>query len=60
MAANDGSMTNETRFWRLFLSAFGGSAADHSAEFDRFIKTNSPGLPMWWNQRRWPIGQCSC
>ncbi len=38
MAANDGSMTNEERFWQLFLGAFGGVAEDHSAEFDRFYQ----------------------
>lgn len=38
MAANDGSMTNEERFWQLFLAEFGGVAEDHIAHFDRFYR----------------------
>lgn len=38
MAANDGTMTNEERFWELFLATFGGKAEDHIAEFERFYR----------------------
>lgn len=50
MITNDGSKTNEERFWEHFLKIFGGKVEDHSEKFDLFyqnefkqvINTTSP------------------
>ena len=38
MVANDGSMTNEERFWQLFMAAFDGERAEHEAVFEEFYR----------------------
>ncbi len=38
MVTNDGSMTNEERFWEHFLDVFGGEVQAHAEEFDRFYQ----------------------
>lgn len=38
MVANDGSMTNEERFWELFLAAYGGERAKHTEIFAKFYE----------------------
>lgn len=38
MIANDGSMTNEERFWEFFLSTYGGEMEQHVLEFERFYQ----------------------
>ena len=38
MIANDGTMTNEERFWEHFLAIFGGEVQAHTQEFDRFYQ----------------------
>lgn len=36
MIANDGSMTNEKRFWEMFLDVFGGNVENHVMRFEEF------------------------
>lgn len=56
MIANDGSMTNERRFWQLFLSRFGGEQEDHLQMFEDFYRNEFRGLarivqPCPWARR---------
>jgi HAD superfamily hydrolase (TIGR01549 family) len=39
MAANDGTITNEERFWQLFLGVFGGTPEDYILQFELFYQT---------------------
>lgn len=36
MIANDGSMTNEKKFWEMFLNVFGGNVENHVTQFEEF------------------------
>ena len=36
MVANDGKMTNEERFWELFMATYGGERKKHTAVFEEF------------------------
>ncbi len=36
MVANDGTMTNEERFWELFMDTYGGERERHMAAFEEF------------------------
>ncbi|HKM42797.1 MAG TPA: HAD family hydrolase [Limnochordia bacterium] len=36
MVANDGTMTNEERFWELFMTTYGGEREEHIAVFEAF------------------------
>ncbi len=36
MVANDGTVTNEERFWELFLATFGGERDEHVKAFENF------------------------
>lgn len=38
MVTNDGTMTNEERFWEFFLKTFGGKAEEHAPAFEEFYR----------------------
>ncbi|HHU62106.1 MAG: HAD family hydrolase [Bacillota bacterium] len=38
MIGNDGTMTNENRFWEMFLGIFGGDVQEHIAWFEEFYR----------------------
>lgn len=38
MAKNDGSVTNEERFWQYFCSIFGDGAIEHKSVFEEFYR----------------------
>lgn len=38
MVANDGTMTNEERFWELFIAKFGGDVKAHTVAFEDFYR----------------------
>lgn len=40
MTANDGSMTNEARFWSVFSGVMGQEVLDRQAEFEAFYRTD--------------------
>lgn len=42
MAANDGTMTNEERFWDVFLAVYGGEHARHNEIFAAFYQNDFP------------------
>lgn len=42
MVANDGSMTNEERFWELFMATYGGERAKHTEIFEEFYRNEFP------------------
>ncbi len=44
MVNNDGSLTNEERFWQLFLSRWGGQRQEHLLMFEEFYSREFPQL----------------
>lgn len=42
MMKNDGSMTNEKRFWQLFIAHFGGDMNKHIKVFEEFYEKDFP------------------
>lgn len=38
MIANDGTMTNEERFWELFMATYGGERKKHTEVFENFYQ----------------------
>ncbi len=42
MVANDGTVTNEERFWELFMATYGGEREKHTAVFEEFYHNEFP------------------